>query len=462
MIKRIIALSIIFACTWVAWGILSVVIESRTNENTPRVKGDVGALWGGEHSQQAPIVHLDWATTKQVDLTPEEKRCYVEEARQKWEENPKNNPKKFVPPDTSELQKEVTTAHSQVLDLEATRLAVDLDVEHRRRGLLWFPTYTVDFVSNYLIRNPLDQEATATVTFAFPSKRAVYDNMAVTSHLPGEPGKTLEMGVDMKEGQIVGTLVLPAKSSRDVRFAYQSRGMNVWSYQFGANVEMVRNLEVTMQTNFTDYDFPIGTISPDKKEAKGDGMRFTWKKDSLVSDLNIGMLMPERINPGPLAKAMTLHAPVSLFFFFFIMFMIQVLKDIRIHPMNYFFIATSFFAFNLLFSYLVGNIPVGWAFAAASLVSVLLVVSYLYRVVGAKFALLQAGISQFLFQVLFSVAHFLEGYTGLTVTIGAIVTLAVVMQMTARIDWEAAFKSTGFKSTKKRIENEPAHAIEEI
>ena len=32
-------------------------------------------------------------------------------------------------------------------------------------------------------------------------------------------------------------------------------------------------------------------------------------------------------------------------------------------------------------------------------------------------------------------AFFLPGFTGLTITIGAIVTLFVVMQMTARIDW---------------------------
>ena len=58
---------------------------------------------------------------------------------------------------------------------------------------------------------------------------------------------------------------------------YQSRGMSVWTYRFGANVEMVKNLDVTMTTNFSDYDFPIGTISPDTKEATDDGMRLVWK-----------------------------------------------------------------------------------------------------------------------------------------------------------------------------------------
>jgi hypothetical protein len=59
------------------------------------------------------------------------------------------------------------------------------------------------------------------------------------------------------------------------------------------------------------------------------------------------------------------------------------------------------------------------------------------------------------------VAHFLEGYTGLTITIGAIITLGVVMQMTARIDWEAIFKANGFSGAKKRVEKPEAHPIQE-
>jgi VIT1/CCC1 family predicted Fe2+/Mn2+ transporter len=43
------------------------------------------------------------------------------------------------------------------------------------------------------------------------------------------------------------------------------------------------------------------------------------------------------------------------------------------------------------------------------------------------------------FLVLFSYAFFFEGYTGLTVTIGAIVTLFALMQLTGRVDWGEVF-----------------------
>jgi hypothetical protein len=44
-----------------------------------------------------------------------------------------------------------------------------------------------------------------------------------------------------------------------------------------------------------------------------------------------------------------------------------------------------------------------------------------------------------LFLVLFSYAFFYKGFTGLAITIGSILTLFVVMQMTGRIQWKEQF-----------------------
>ena len=58
-------------------------------------------------------------------------------------------------------------------------------------------------------------------------------------------------------------------------------------------------------------------------------------------------------------------------------------------------------------------------------------------VAGMRTALVQAGLAQLVFLVLFSYAFFFEGATGLTVTPGAVLTLFVLMQLTARVDWGA-------------------------
>src|SRR5690606_18320047 len=69
-----------------------------------------------------------------------------------------------------------------------------------------------------------------------------------------------------------------------------------------------------------------------------------------------------------------------------------------------------------------------------------LVVGYLVGVAGFKFARL-AGIAQFTYMILFSYSFFFDGLTGITITIGAILTLALLMLFSAKTDWTAVFTS---------------------
>ncbi|MEW6210533.1 MAG: inner membrane CreD family protein [Acidobacteriota bacterium] len=125
------------------------------------------------------------------------------------------------------------------------------------------------------------------------------------------------------------------------------------------------------------------------------------------------------------------------------MFIISVMRKIEIHPVNYFFLAAAFFAFHLLLSYLVDHISIHAAFVICSLVSIFLVVSYMRLVAGSRFAYFEVAVAQVIYLVGFSYAFFFEGFTGLTVTIGSIITLFVVMQMTARIKWSERFQLAG-------------------
>jgi len=151
------------------------------------------------------------------------------------------------------------------------------------------------------------------------------------------------------------------------------------------------------------------------------------------------MMMPEKLQPGPLAGRISFFAPVSLFFFFFLMFIITTLRRIELHPMNYFFLAGAFFSFHLLLAYLVDHISIHTAFVICSLVSIGLVVSYLRLVVGMRFAAVEAGLAQFIYLILFSYAFFFEGFTGLGITRGSILTRFAVMQMTGLIRWAEKF-----------------------
>jgi inner membrane protein involved in colicin E2 resistance len=119
--------------------------------------------------------------------------------------------------------------------------------------------------------------------------------------------------------------------------------------------------------------------------------------------------------------------------------MLGVTSGPSLHPMHYWFIAAAFFAFHLLLAYLVDHVSVHVAFVTSALVSLSLVISYLRLITGMRHALVQAGGAQLIFLVLFSYAFFFEGFTGLSITVGAIITLFALMQMTARVSWDDVF-----------------------
>ncbi|MCP4387056.1 MAG: hypothetical protein GY802_02085, partial [Gammaproteobacteria bacterium] len=174
-------------------------------------------------------------------------------------------------------------------------------------------------------------------------------------------------------------------------------------------------------------------------ERRPDGLDIHWRASELITRQNIGISLPKKLNPGPLAARMSFFAPVCLLFFFVLITSICVTRKIAIHPMHYLFVNAGFFAFHLLFAYTIDLINLHLAFAISALVSVALVVSYLARALGPTFPWKIAALGQLVYLVLFSYSFFLKGMTGLTVTIASIITLAILMKITAQTDWSQVF-----------------------
>jgi hypothetical protein len=318
------------------------------------------------------------------------------------------------------------------LPIDRSRITVAIDLEPRQKGLLWYRTYKVDFAGDYTFHNTSDKVQAVTFTLPLPAVKAMYDDLSLSVD-----GVALQ--VAPKEASAVGTAHVAAGKTALLKVSYRSQGLDTWGYRFGGEVAQVRDFQLRMTTNFKAVNFPNNTMSPSEKRETPGGWELTWAYKNMLSGFAVGMELPEKIQPGPLAGEISYFAPVSLFFFFFLMFIITTLKSIDLHPMNYFFLAGAFFPFHLLLAYLVDHISIYAAFAICSAVSVFLVVSYLRLVTGLRFAAVEAGITQLIYLVLFSYAFFLKGFTGLAITIGSIVTLFVVMQMTGRIRWAEKF-----------------------
>ena len=405
MTKRIIAIVFIFVCTTVAWAILGGTIFSRTYSLDAIAENRVTSTWGAPQDQAPPTACFTRIVPKAEEST--------------------ENGKKIV----KTVQEEITTS----LPLESSSVEVVLDLEHRQKGLLWYSTYKVAFAGAYGFRNTSDKEETVNFKLNFPTAKAIYDNLTFTVDGTSVPTSN-------KDNATTGAVKIAPGKTTELAVGYRSQGLNEWRYSFGSpDVTQVRDFTLNMKTNFKDIDFPDNTLSPSEKHEAANGWDLTWSYKNLVSGYQIAMVMPEKLQPGPLAGRISFFAPVSLFFFFFLMLIITTLRGIELHPMNYFFLAAAFFSFHLLLAYLVDHVSIHVAFAISSVVSVFLVVSYLRLVVGMHFASREAALAQFVYLVMFSYAFFLKGFTGLAITIGSIITLFIAMQVTGRIRWADKF-----------------------
>lgn len=411
-IRRLIAIMFIFVVTTLAWFALGTSLVVRTGEHDARLGKEVALLWGGPQQQLAPTAAIERpvTTTEHVADTDASGRALGE--------------------------RNVTRTSIARVDapLVATRADVRLDLDERQRGLLWYATYAVSFRAQYTFRNPDAEARHVEVLFKLPSSTGVYDD--VTLRLDG---RDIGIGSDLSKG-VVATATVAAGGESRLEVAYRSRGLGTWTYAFAENqVAQVRDFALTMTTDVAGIDFPVGTLSPSEKQRVNGGWSLSWRFANLVAGQRIGVELPHRANPGPLASRITFFAPVSLLFFLTVLVMLGVTRGQSLHPMHYFFLSAAFFAFHLLLAYLVDHVSIHVAFAIAAVTSVGLVVSYLRAAARMRHAWGFAAGAQLVFLVLFSYAFFFEGYAGLTVTVGAVLTLFVLMQATAAVDWEHVF-----------------------
>ena len=242
MIKRIAAITFIFLCTTVAWAILGATIFQRTYQSGSLSDSRVASTWGAPQNQRPPAA------------------SYSEEVEKK-EETTENGKKKVV------VTKETVINE---LPLESSHLSVDLDLEHRQKGLLWYSTYKVKFDGAYAFRNSSNKDQDVTFKLDFPTSQAIYDDLTFAVN-------EVPVAIRNSQNSTSGVVKVAAGQTATLKVGYRSQGLNDWHYSFGAatpvdsdyhtqGVAQVKDFTLKMTTNFKDIDFPDKTLSPTLKQ----------------------------------------------------------------------------------------------------------------------------------------------------------------------------------------------------
>ncbi len=398
-----IAIGFVWLGCAVAWVTLGSTIVARTGESSSALNSEVQQLWGPPLVQQPPR-----AVWKEIVRRKERMTSYGPQG-QLIEQM---------------VEKEVDVEHP--IALVRSEVRASLEQRDRKKGLLWFPTYDIDFRAGYGFVNDTPEERDIVIHFPLAAGSAVFDGFAI-EQADGQPISSTVAGGD-------ATLVAKMKSGarRDIVVRYRSRGTGKFGYALTAGTGRVQDFSLALDTNVAAVDFEAGSLSPSLHAARGPGWHGEWRFASLVASQPIGVVLPQRLNPGPVAARITFFAPVGLLFFFFVVASFAAVRGVSLHPFNYFLIGAGFFAFHLLLAYLADHLPVYASFTLAALASIFLVVSYARWFVGWRFAMREIGLAQLVYLVLFSASFFIEGFTGLAISVGAVITLFVIMQISGR------------------------------
>ncbi len=387
-VAGIFAIGFIFVCSLVAWVILGGAVHQRTADSTSRLGEAVANTWGSEQTQLHP---------------------------QAWYQQPTGGDggRRIIVPSYSDIE-------------------VSLDYDPKPKGLIWYRTYQADFQAKYEFPNPTPISQTIYVQFQLPGGKSSFHNF---SFQLGDENVANASPVD---GKFTKAVTVPAKSTVPLKVSYSVRGLDRWNYSLGG-AERIRNFQLRMSTNFHQIDFPQGSGSATERTRTDNGWQLVWNYPDVIGPQPVAMDMPKQLNAGPVAARMSFFAPVSLLFFFAVLLILGSVRNSGLHPMHYFLLAAGCFSFQLLFAYMVDRMPIHLAFIIAGFVSLVMVSGYIHAVAGSRLSAIALP-AQIAYMVLFSYTFFFDGLTGLTIAIGSVITLAILMLATARVDWDEKFR----------------------
>ena len=271
MLRRLIAIVLVYLFAVMGWMVLGGTIVSRTSSQDGELRSRVGQLWGTPLDQLAPFATLRVARVVET------------------EELDKETNKQVI--------KRATVVDAFPVPIVKSDLKLSLHLDQRKKGLLWYATYRVELTGQYEIENLADKSGSLEVAFRFPSQNGQYDDFRLELD-----GKRVPFS-NGERGALVANIDAATPAKRYVlNVHYVSQGLDTYVYRFADSISEARDFSLVATTDFDGFDFPANTMSPsDKRQLPGGGWELAWRYKSLVTGNGIGVAMPQKLNPGPLA-----------------------------------------------------------------------------------------------------------------------------------------------------------------
>ncbi|UPG89099.1 cell envelope integrity protein CreD [Luteibacter aegosomaticola] len=351
------------------------------------------------------------------------------------------------------------TTHIVLADEMST--TADLAVERRSSGMYEVPVYTSDVtIRGRFLPEDLVHAGEESGTMLSGGKAELRLLIADTRGLQGITAATvdgrpvrLQSSAATMGGYSVLTAPFPVDPTRatPIDFALTLRIAGTESF---SALPLARSSTLHLRSAWADPSF-AGAMLPGRRSVTAKGFDATWQVmdlnraygqhwDAASTDVNNRLadsaMGVKLVKPGSVYQQNDRAGKYGLLFIaltFVAFFLFEVLKGLRLHPVQYLLVGAAMASFYVLLLALSEQIGFGPAYVVAAATVVLIVGGYAAAALRARTAgVVLGGVLALVYAILYGLIG-AEQYALLIGSVVLVVVIALLMYLTRRIDWYA-------------------------
>ncbi|NLM92743.1 MAG: cell envelope integrity protein CreD [Bacteroidales bacterium] len=213
-------------------------------------------------------------------------------------------------------------------------------------------------------------------------------------------------------------------------------------------IPLGRETTAEIQSSWTDPGFD-GAFLPAQREISGEGFKAGWRVLELNRnypqawtnrDINFGasafgVNLVTPLETYQVTERSTKYAILFIGLTFVVFFFIEILRKLRVHPIQYILVGFGLSLFYLLLLSLSEHLGFGMAYFAASLGIIVMIAGYARSIFkDTRLALVMAAFLAVLYGFLYILIQ-MEDFALLFGAIGLFVILSMVMYLSRKVDW---------------------------
>lgn len=353
-----------------------------------------------------------------------------------------------------ETNKTVVSEHLAYFLPEKLRINGMLNPSVRRRGIFKVAVYSSTIEVEGYFKSPVTDFSDgadidlkgAYITVGISDLRGIKESISFNWEgipLNCEPGSRIIQMV--KSGVTVNDLFSKELENEDIHFSFKMALNGSENIKF---VPVGRETDVLLKSSWNNPSFD-GAFLPADREVSDSGFVAKWKVLELNrnypqkwvdsqqvldnSAFGVSLLLP--VETYQITERSMKYAILFIALTFMVFFFVEVLRKLKVHPIQYGLVGLGLILFYLLLLSLSEQIGFGYAYLIASIAIVLMITGYSYSIFkNIRLTLLLGILLAALYLFLYILLQ-MQDYALLIGSIGLFVVLSVTMYLSRKIDW---------------------------